>query len=292
MTVLHLTDSRIDTDAVTLHVEQAGTGAPALVFLHYWGGSSRTWHPVIARLAGTARCVAIDHRGWGRSDAPTSAYATGDMAADATAVITALGLDDYIVVGHSMGGKVAQLLATRRPRGLRGLVLVAPAPARPAPIPDVVRAQMRAAYESRASVEATLDGVLRHAPLDDELREQVVQDSLAGAPAAKDAWPAHTIGEDGSGELDRIEVPVLVLTGEHDRVEPAELMRSHVLPHIPGATLEIVPGSGHLMPLEQPGALSARIAAFRDAVTTGSRRPGGQPHATSTRTGPRKTQPA
>ena len=70
------------------------------------------------------------------------------------------------------------------------------------------------------------------------------------------------MGEDVS-DGSTIDVPVLILTGEHDRVEPAELMRSHVLAHIPGATLEVVPGSGHLMPLERPDELSARIAAFR-----------------------------
>jgi pimeloyl-ACP methyl ester carboxylesterase len=122
---------------------------------------------------------------------------------------------------------------------------------------------MRAAYESRGSVVATLDAVLCHGRLDDVLREQVIQDSLAGAEAAKEAWPAHTMGEDVSDGLDRIEVPVLVLTGEHDRVEPAELMRTHVLAHIPGATLEVIPGGGHLLPLERPDELSARIAAFR-----------------------------
>ncbi len=260
MTDLRLIDSRIDAGAATLHVEQAGTAAPALVFLQYWGGSTRTWHPVIARLAGTARCVAIDHRGWGRSSAPPQGYATADLAADALAVITALGLDDVIVVGHSMGGKVAQLLATRRPRELRGLVLVAPAPARPARVPDAVLAGMRAAYATRESVVATLDTVLCHTPLDDALREQVVEDGLAGAQPAKDAWPAHTIGEDVSAELDRSDVPVLILAGEHDRVEPADVLRSHVLAHIPGATLEVVPASGHLMPLERPDELSARIA--------------------------------
>jgi 3-oxoadipate enol-lactonase len=160
-----------------------------------------------------------------------------DLADDALAVISGLGLDDYLVVGHSMGGKVAQLLATRRPPGLRGLVLVPPAPARPAVVPDAVLAGMRAAYVSRESVIATLDGVLCHAPIDDLLREQVIQDSLAGAQVAKEAWPAHTMGEDVSDELERIDVPVLILTGEHDRVEPAELMRRHVLAHIAASGL-------------------------------------------------------
>jgi hypothetical protein len=52
--------NRSPTEAVTLHVEEEGTGAPALVFLHYWGGSARTWTAVMDRLASTNRCVAVE----------------------------------------------------------------------------------------------------------------------------------------------------------------------------------------------------------------------------------------
>lgn len=266
MAAVHMTDSRIDTGAATIHVQEAGAGAPALVFLHYWGGSARTWHPVIERLAESSRCLALDHRGWGASSAPEAGYATGDLADDAEAVIAARGLESYILVGHSMGGKVAQLLATQRPAGLRGVVLVAPAPARPATIPPAVLEQMAHAYDSRASVEATLDAVLRHAPLDAALREQVVADSLAGGAAARRHWPRHTILEDVSRDLDRIDVPVLVIAGEHDRVEPVALMRSNVLALIDGAELDVLADTGHLIPLERPAALADRIARFRDAV--------------------------
>jgi pimeloyl-ACP methyl ester carboxylesterase len=271
MADLHLIDVRIDTGAAQLYVEEAGGGTPALVFLHYWGGSTRTWHPVMERLAGDARCVAIDHRGWGRSSAPAAGYAIGDLAADAEAVVEALDLDDYILVGHSMGGKVAQLLATRRPAGLRGVVLVAPAPAKPVDIPEAARTQMAAAYASRESVTATLDHVLRHATLGDELREQVIHDSLAGAEPAKREWPAATIVEDVSAGLGSIEVPVLVVAGEHDRVEPVDVMRSHVVDAIRGARLEVIAGSGHLIPLERPAELAEAIAGFRGSL---SRRPG------------------
>ena len=229
MTGFHLKDSRIDTGAATLHAEQAGDEMPALVFLHYWGGSSRTWHLVIERLAASARCVAIDHRGWGQSSAPAAGYGIGDLSADALAVITALGLTDYLLVGHSMGGKVAQMLASQRPGGLRGVVLVAPAPAKPILIPDAVRAQMAGAYTSRDTVIATLDSVLRHATLSDVLREQVIEDSLAGAAQAKHDWPARTIIEDVSAGLGHIDVPVLVVAGEHDRVEPVDVMQSNVI---------------------------------------------------------------
>jgi 3-oxoadipate enol-lactonase len=258
--------SWIDTGTASLHVRQAGDGAPALVFLHYWGGSSRTWQPVIQRLAGSSRCVAIDQRGWGKSSAPVADYAIEDLAADALAVIEALALGDYILVGHSMGGKVAQLLASQRPDGLRGVVLVAPAPAKPVAVPEAVRTQMAQAYLSRDAVLATLDGVLRHAPLSDELREQVVEDSLAGSNAAKREWPTTVILEDVSAGLTEINGPVLVVVGRQDRVEPVEVMESHVLAEIPGARLDVIENSGHLLPLEQPDELSDRIAAFRDAT--------------------------
>ena len=259
-------ESWVETGSASLHVTQAGDGTPALVFLHYCGGSSRTWQPVIERLAGSARCVAIDHRGWGRSSAPNAGYAIEDLAADALAVIQTLELDAYILVGHSMGGKVAQLLASRRPDGLRGVVLVAPAPAKPVAVPEATRTQMAKAYLSREAVIATLDGVLRHAALSDELREQVVTDSLAGSVAAKRQWPAATILQDVSAGLAEIDVPVLVVAGRQDRVEPIEVIKSHVLAEIPGARLDVIDDSGHLIPLEQPDALSDRITAFRDTT--------------------------
>jgi pimeloyl-ACP methyl ester carboxylesterase len=193
MTALHLTDHRVRSGDATLHVEDVGDGTPALVFLHYWGGTSRTWHPVIERLSDSVRCVALDQRGWGQSSAPATGYATGDLAGDAHAVTSALGLTDYILVGHSMGGKVAQLLASQRPDGLRGVVLVAPAPAKPVPVPEARRAEMAAAYTDRDSITAGLDTVLVHDALSDDLREQVIQDSLGGAAEAKHAWPAHGI---------------------------------------------------------------------------------------------------
>lgn len=132
MSIHDMKMTSVTTEAVTLHVEEEGTGAPALVFLHYWGGSARTWTAVMDRLASINRCVAIDQRGWGRSEAPASDYAIRDLADDALAVIAALELDDYLLVGHSMGGKVAQVVAGDRPAGLRGVVLIAPAPAAPA----------------------------------------------------------------------------------------------------------------------------------------------------------------
>jgi pimeloyl-ACP methyl ester carboxylesterase len=98
--LLHVND-------VDLNVVDIGDGAPALVFLHDWGGSSRTWAPVIERLANANRCVAIDFRGWGQSSKESKNYKLQTLADDVMGVIQKLGLKEFFILGHSMGGKVA-----------------------------------------------------------------------------------------------------------------------------------------------------------------------------------------
>ncbi|MEK6347228.1 MAG: alpha/beta fold hydrolase [Burkholderia sp.] len=252
-----------------LHVRDSGTGELALVFLHYWGGSSRTWDGVAGPLRARCRTVAIDQRGWGDSDAPAGGYAMADLARDALAVIESLGLARYVLVGHSMGGKVAQQLAAWRPRGLAGVVLVAPSPPTPMAVPAEARAAMAAAYDSRESVEQVLDAVLTATPLPAAPREQAIADSLRGAPPAKLAWPGAGMLEDIAGEVGAIEVPVRVIAGERDQVERVEVLQRELLPRIPGAGLEVLPAVGHLLPLEAPEALVERIGAFLDALEAG-----------------------
>ena len=106
----------IASNGILLYVDEEGRGDMSLVFLHYWGGSSRTWRHVIAALPKSYRTIAIDHRGWGKSDAPTTGYALSDLADDAQGVVDALNLKRYILIGHSMGGKVAQLKWRRAAR--------------------------------------------------------------------------------------------------------------------------------------------------------------------------------
>lgn len=261
----HSTAQHCRVNGVRLHVCEQGQGDRSLVFLHYWGGSSRTWSEVIQLLADDFRCVAYDQRGWGASEAPPSGYGIADLADDAEALVRARGLTRYTLVGHSMGGKVAQLLASRRPAGLEALVLVAPAPPVPPPMPEEQRAGMARAYTDRQSVAATLRQVLTARPLPEHLHERVIEDSLRGAPQAKAAWPEAAILEDISAHLAGIAAPTLVLAGEHDRVEPAALLEREVAGRIRGAQLRVVPGAGHLSPLEAPGELAAAIRAFLGA---------------------------
>lgn len=257
----------IVSNGIRLHIEDNGTGAPALLFLHYWGGSSRTWRHVIAALGEDFRTVAVDQRGWGESEAPDSGYTLADLADDAQGVIDALGLDRYILVGHSMGGKVAQLLASRRPSGLAGLVFVAPSPPSPLDLPYEVRQGMVGAYADRASIIAAVEQVLAANRLDPEDLDAVIADSLRGAPAAKVAWPLAASQEDITAAVAEISVPVLVISGEEDRVDPPAVLTQELLTRIPQAKLHRLPGIGHLSPLEAPRDVADLIRTFAGSLS-------------------------
>jgi pimeloyl-ACP methyl ester carboxylesterase len=125
-----------------------------------------------------------------------------------------------------------------------------------------MRASMRTAYSTRQNVEMSIDQVLTAKPLDSADREQVIADSLGGAPQAKAAWPAYSSQEDISDAVPAISVPTLVIACELDRVDSVETTKSELLPRIPGAIMHIVPGTGHLSPLESPIELVRLIGQF------------------------------
>jgi uncharacterized protein (TIGR02246 family) len=264
----------IPSNGVRIHVTEQGDGDPALVFLHYYGGSARTWRFVMDALSSRWRTVATDHRGWGASEAPADGYRIEDLADDAQGVIEAMGLRRFVLVGHSMGGKAAQLLASRRPPGLEGLVLVAPSPPCAMRLSDEQRAVMAGAYASRESVEWVLDHVLTATRLSGEVREQVVADSLRGAPQARQAWPNVAMLQDITREVAAIDVPVLVVSGDRDQVDRIETLREELLPRIADARLHMLPGVGHLSPLEAPSQVAAAIEQFVEALESSPRTPG------------------
>ena len=181
-------------------------------------------------------------------------------------MIDALGLKRYVLVGHSMGGKVAQLMASRRPRGLEGLVLVAPSPPTAMRLSAAERATLRGAYQSRESVEFVIDHVLTARPLDAACREQVIEDSLKAAPQAKAAWPDVAMAEDICAAVESIDVPTLVISGERDQVDRVATLEAELLPRIPHAAMYILPDTGHLSPLEAPADVAQTIASFVAAI--------------------------
>ncbi|BBZ26402.1 hydrolase [Mycolicibacterium madagascariense] len=255
-------EQRVQVEGGALSVRRRRGRGPTLLFLHYWGGSGRTWDPVLGHLDPRTPVATYDHRGWGRSAGLPGPYGLTQLAADATAVVTALDTD-VVLVGHSMGGKVAQLVAAERPSALTGLILVAPGPPEPpaAITPDFQR-QLAHAYDTADTVAEAVDHVLTAVPLTESLRAMVIEDSLAGAQDARLEWPLHGIAEDVTAAARQITVPTAVIAAGRDVVEPVDVLRRHLLPFIPGARLHVLDGPGHLIPLEAPRVLAEQLATF------------------------------
>jgi pimeloyl-ACP methyl ester carboxylesterase len=247
-----------------LYTREKGTRGPALVFLHYYGGSSRTWTPIIEALPADTHTVAVDLRGWGQSEKPEDGYTLASLADDVEALIKEKGLTDFVLVGHSMGGKVAQLLASRSPAGLRGVVLVAPATPTPLALPAEALSGFATVYNTRESIEGALENMLVSTPLPNDLHEQVIADSLISSPGAKAGWPLVMSQEDISGELAGIRVPVLVIAGGADKVDPVEAHERELLPRLADAEFHVIPGIGHLVPLQAPVEVAGLVSAFLD----------------------------
>ncbi len=247
---------------INLFVKDEGKGEPFLIFLHFWGGSSSTWNGVTSILKDKFRCVSYDHHGWGKSDKPESGYSISELAKDTLVLINKLGLQNYVLVGHSMGGKIAQHIAAQKHAGLQKLILVAPSPAVPTVMPKEMHEGMINAYTSLEGINATIDHVFKAADLSPEIRAQVVNDIQSNNESSRLGWPTLALLEDVSEGVSDINVPTLIIAGENDIVDSPERLEQEVRSKIPGARMVVIPGAGHLLMLQQPAKVAGYIDSF------------------------------
>jgi pimeloyl-ACP methyl ester carboxylesterase len=266
--------------------------APLLVFLHYWGGSSATWHKLTSyespfSLSNEYPCVAIDLRGWGQSTGPLSApdHAITPTASDVISVLTHLNTDPttahlfkngIIIVGHSMGAKVALATLNRVPDAslglVKGLVLVAPSPPTPLFLPPHISEQQRGAYNSEESIIWTAENILssKESLSDDDI-STILRDSSKGNTFAKDGWLLHGMQEDISLDLKNAGLrpaaeglKIEVLAGELDIVEEKDRVEQEVVQALRSSgfhvNFTVLKGVRHLVPLEDPEKITHSIS--------------------------------
>ena len=229
-----------------------------LVLLHAFPLDSRMWDGVREQL----KPVTIDQRGGDRS--PDLVV----IAEDVLAELDRLGVERAVVGGCSMGGYVAMALLRRAPERVAGLVL---ADTRAGADTDEARAN-RLAMAERVEAEgvgwvpdAVVPGLLGPDP-EDAVVERVRELVLARDPAEV-AWAQRAMAArpDSTGLLADVDVPALVLVGEHDRLTPPATARemAAVLRRVDCVEL---PGVGHLTPREAPEACAAAVVAWRQRV--------------------------
>ncbi|WP_028693916.1 alpha/beta fold hydrolase [Pseudomonas cremoricolorata] len=246
------------------HSEQ-GQGPITFVLMHFLGGSHRTWGPTVPFLDRTHHCVALNTPGFGDAhDVP--GYSVREMADHIDRTIGELNLKRCILVGHSMTGKVAVVLAARRPEYLHGLVLVAPSPPGPQPMSEQDRDQQREYGATRAEAEAFVDDSSFHR-LPEPLREVAIADAQAVNLEAWRAWVDHGSREDWQARIGTLAYPVLLVCGADDaQVPAADEQRRTTLAPFPNGTLLTLPAAGHLMPLQTPQALAEVMLDFADRI--------------------------
>lgn len=245
-----------------------GHGPITFVLMHFLGGSHRTWGPTVPFLDREYLCVALNTPGFGDASG-SSGYSVEQMADQVDETIRRLNLKHCILVGHSMTGKVAVVLAARTPEYLRGLVLVAPSPPGPQPMSDEDRAHQRAYTATREEAEAFVDESSFHR-LPDALREVAIADAQALNLEAWRAWVDHGSREDWQQRIGCLPYPALLICGADDvQVPAAREQQQTTLTHFPDSTLLTLPGAGHLMPLQTPQALAEPMLEFAHRIAVG-----------------------
>lgn len=227
------------------------------VLLHAFGGSARSWDLVAPRLSVPA--IVPDLRGFGGSEAPEGPYDVASYVRDVLTLVEPL--DEYILVGHSMGGKFALATAAARPSGLRGLVLAAPSPPSPEPMTEKSRQSLLDGYGLRATMETTVASIVRR-PLSPELREATIADYLAASQRAWRAWLEVGSREDLSAQMGDVSVPVRIVVGSEDPILGPEVQRRLVAARLRDCSIQEAAGAGHLLPAEAPEALIGAIEAL------------------------------
>lgn len=235
--------------------------APVFVLLHYLGGSGHTWYPTISWLDEQHRCVTLDTPGFGAAYDQTG-YDVESMVTQFDRSIRELRLDNCILVGHSMTGKVALALAARQPDYLKGLVLVAPSPPGPQPMSDQDRQSQISYDSSRAAAEQFVDTAAGER-LPDQLREIAIRDAQRASLKAWRAWPEAGSREDWSERIGTLDYPALLVAGsKDDQVPSAQEQQRLTLAHLPNSHLEVIADAGHLMPLQTPQKLAKLMLKF------------------------------
>jgi len=259
---------------VNLNYEQMGEGE-AVVFLHGYTGSTRDWRNQMPLVAEKFRAIAIDHRGHGKSEAPSAEddYSIKIFSEDVYALLSALNIRRCCLVGHSMGGFMSLQFIMDHPDMVRALVLVDTSSGifdmppgyqeLRAKLDELARNEgLEAAFEyDAANNPMRVERFQKHPELREISKQKVLSTSVDGyiyVARTFRKWPPVT------DRLNEIKVPTLIFWGEEDTpfAEPSKLMKES----ISGAELITVPGAGHNPHEEAPEIFNEALMNFLGKV--------------------------
>jgi pimeloyl-ACP methyl ester carboxylesterase len=246
----------VDVNGTRFAYRELGTetGTP-VIFLQHLAGTLDNWDPrVIDGVAAKHRVITFDNRGVGASGGSTPTSVTA-MARDAAAFIRALGFDNVDLVGFSLGGFIAQVIALEEPQLVRKIVLAGTGPAGGEGIDHVTAITIRDIIHGVLTLSdakrylfftRTANGQREARQFLDRLKERTDNRDAAISPFAFRAQlkAIHAWGRENAADLSGIRQPVLVANDEHDRMVPTSNSRD-LAQRLPNSELVLYPDAGH-----------------------------------------------
>jgi pimeloyl-ACP methyl ester carboxylesterase len=239
-----------------------GDGVPSVLLLHGWRRTHEDFDQVAAELEGQGvGSVALDLPGFGATPPPAAAMGARGYAAQLADLVESVASSGAppVLVGHSFGGRVAVCLAAARPDVVAGVVLSG--------VP-LVRSSMPRARTSRRyrmiRAAARL-GIVSERRLEAARRRYGSSDYRAATGVVRDVLVA-TVSESYEAELASLSCPVALVWGGEDTTVPLEGARA-AQRLVPSATLEVLDGVGHLVPIEAPERLAAAALTMLRGTT-------------------------
>jgi len=260
----------VDSGGLRIAYTTEGSGEPTILLLMGLGARAADWGTEFpAALAQRHRVVRMDNRGTGASEKPATTWALEDMATDAIAVLDAVGASRAHVIGLSMGGMIAQLVALLHPERVDRLVLMSTHYGGANVVPPTP--EMFALYSPAAG--STAEDIMRlavrmiTAPGFADSNPQAVEalvELARNSPTSKRVFTTQLqaiLSSDRSERVGAIRAPTLVIHGDLDPLIPCDNGRK-LAASIPNAKLEILEGCGHVPAWECPKKLAERVLAF------------------------------
>ncbi|MGW1892846.1 alpha/beta fold hydrolase [Streptomyces sp. NPDC002004] len=263
-----------ESPAFSLPHELHGDGPHKVIAVHGWFADRSAYAPVLPDLdRASFQYAVVDLRGYGEAKDATGAYTTAEGAADVLALADRLGWERFSVVGHSMGGSVAQRVLAAAPHRLRRLVGISPVPASGLPLPpeqwELFSDAAHTPGNRRAIIDITTGGARPGAWLDRMVDRSVGRSEAKAFRAWLDSWA----GDDFHGEVEGATVPALAVVGTLDPALSADVMRGTWMRWYAAAELVELESAGHYAmdeaPLDLIRAVEDFLRADEDRATPG-----------------------
>lgn len=261
----------------TLNYELIGAGSPAVLFIHGYSCTAHDWRLQTGALSADLTCIALDLRGHGRSSPVTGAITMGTFASDALALMDALEIEAAVLVGHSMGTRIALEAALQAPERVAGLVLVDGSKVEASP--EAVRGSISEAIAERgfAGWSEQNMGAMFLDKLESEDRDLILQRAIGlGADLGLKLYVSMTTWDQErlAAAAENVALPISVI--QSTSILPGEARTRCYVDEAPNspwldiwraqgrAQIVMLPQTGHFAMLEKPGEVNTLI---RDLVT-------------------------